>query len=147
MDDAYELDDPKHPTFYDRWADRADIERKREKEEGPTPPTQLRRRCEFRTRFMRDPCANWAEPGKQFCKFHQHVFPNYAQPGCLYCVDLIRYGDDQTIARYFIAAVDRDSAIRAAQSMGDSEEIPRDEYYCDVEIDKNYVGIATNNPI
>jgi hypothetical protein len=29
---GYDLDDPKHPTFADRYADWADIQRKREKE-------------------------------------------------------------------------------------------------------------------
>jgi hypothetical protein len=30
--DAYDLTDPKHPTFYERFAERADVERKARKE-------------------------------------------------------------------------------------------------------------------
>lgn len=33
-DSGYELDDPKHPTFHDRYADQADRRRKQAKEEG-----------------------------------------------------------------------------------------------------------------
>ncbi len=32
-DSGYDLDDPKHPTFHDRYADFADLQRKREKED------------------------------------------------------------------------------------------------------------------
>lgn len=32
-DTGYELDDPKHPTFYERYAEWADRERKRMKED------------------------------------------------------------------------------------------------------------------
>jgi hypothetical protein len=36
MDDdtGYELDDPCHPTFHERYAEHADLMRKREKEDG-----------------------------------------------------------------------------------------------------------------
>ena len=33
LPDPYELDDPKHPTFYERMADYADLLRKRERED------------------------------------------------------------------------------------------------------------------
>jgi hypothetical protein len=33
--EAYDLTDPKHPTFYERFADRADVERKAAKENPP----------------------------------------------------------------------------------------------------------------
>jgi hypothetical protein len=33
--DAYDLTDPKHPTFYERFAERADVERKAAKENPP----------------------------------------------------------------------------------------------------------------
>lgn len=32
-DSGYDLNDPKHPTFHDRYAEFADLERKREKEQ------------------------------------------------------------------------------------------------------------------
>ena len=34
-DTGYELNDPKHPTYYERYADYADYSRKRDKENGP----------------------------------------------------------------------------------------------------------------
>ena len=34
-DEAYDLDDPKHPSFAEQWLDWADAQRKREKEDGP----------------------------------------------------------------------------------------------------------------
>lgn len=33
-DTGYDLSDPKHPTFFDRMADQADLARKREKEDA-----------------------------------------------------------------------------------------------------------------
>jgi len=37
-DEPYELNDPKHPTAYERWADWADMLRKRKKEESLSEP-------------------------------------------------------------------------------------------------------------
>jgi hypothetical protein len=34
-EDAYEPDDPKHPSYHEQYAAYADVERKRMKEEGP----------------------------------------------------------------------------------------------------------------
>jgi hypothetical protein len=37
-DTGYDLDDPKHPTFHERYADYADLLRKREKESSLSEP-------------------------------------------------------------------------------------------------------------
>ena len=34
-DEAYDVDDPKHPSFAEQWLDWADQQRKAEKENGP----------------------------------------------------------------------------------------------------------------
>ena len=41
--DAYDLDDPKHPDWEDRAAERADLERKREKEDAALPEADRQR--------------------------------------------------------------------------------------------------------
>lgn len=40
-DTGYELNDPKHPSFFDRMADYADLARKRERENPVLPPPVL----------------------------------------------------------------------------------------------------------
>jgi hypothetical protein len=40
-DCGYELSDPKHPTFYDRMCEKADLERKQRKEDALSGATKL----------------------------------------------------------------------------------------------------------